>query len=107
MPRFFVVGIALTALGLSTVTAQQPSPAVGLWQTEGYGLVFDVRQDSVIGYEITKVSCIPTTRAVTKPAPPAGALGAFGQAERRSRTSSSPGRHRTTHACTSRTLRRT
>ena len=80
MPRFFVVGIALTALGLSTVTAQQPSPAVGLWQTEGYGLVFDVRQDSVIGYEITKVSCIPTTRAVTKPAPPAGALGAFGQA---------------------------
>ena len=79
MPRFFVVGIALTALGLSTVPAQQPSPAVGLWQTEGYGLVFDVRQDSVIGYEITKVSCIPTTRAVTKPAPPAGALGAFGQ----------------------------
>ena len=79
MPRFFVVGIALTALGLSTLTAQQPSPAVGLWQTEGYGLVFDVRQDSVIGYEITKVSCIPTTRAVTKPAPAAGALGAFGE----------------------------
>jgi hypothetical protein len=52
---------------------------VGLWQTEGYGLVFDVRRDSVIGYEVTKVSCIATTRAVTK-APPAGGLAAFGEA---------------------------
>lgn len=79
MPRFLALGVAFIALGLSSLAAQQPAPAVGLWQTEGYGLVFDVRQDSVIGYEITKVSCIPTTRAVTKPTPPTGALGAFGE----------------------------
>ena len=80
MPRFLPIGAVVTVLGTSSLTAQQPASAVGLWQTEGYGLVFDVRQDSVIGHEITKVSCIPTTRAVTRPTPPAGALAAFGQA---------------------------
>ena len=79
MPRFFAVGVVLATLGVSSLTSQQPSSAVGLWQTEGYGLVFDVRQDSVIGYEITKVSCIPSARAVTMPTPPAGALAAFGR----------------------------
>ena len=80
MLRFLALGgVALTALGISSLTAQQPSPAVGFWQTEGYGLVFDVRQDSVIGYEVTKVSCIAATRALTKPTPSASALAAFGQ----------------------------
>lgn len=81
MPRFLALGTALAALGVSSLSAQRPSssPAVGLWRTEGYGLVFDVRQDSVIGYEVTKVSCIPTTRAVTKPTPPTGGLAAFGE----------------------------
>ena len=77
MPRFLALSVALAALGISSLAAQQPSSAVGLWQTEGYGLVYDVRPDSVIGYEITKVSCIPTTRAVTSATPPAGAIGAF------------------------------
>jgi hypothetical protein len=79
MPRFLAVGVVVAALSTSSVTAQQPSSAVGLWATEGYGLVFDVRQDSVISYEITKVSCIPSNRAVTSPTPPAGALAAFGR----------------------------
>ena len=79
MPRFLTVGVVITMLGASSLTAQQPPAGLGLWQTEGYGLVFDVRQDSVIGYEVTRVSCIPTTRAVTRPTPPAGALAAFGQ----------------------------
>jgi hypothetical protein len=77
MPRFLPIGIVVAALGVSTLEAQQPAPATGLWRTEGYGLVFDVRQDSVLGYEVTKVSCIPSTRAVTSPTPPSGALGAF------------------------------
>ena len=80
MPRFLPIAAFVAVLGISSLAAQQPSSAIGLWQTEGYGLVFDVRPDSVIGYEITKVSCIPTTRAVTKPTPPTGALAAFGQA---------------------------
>jgi len=83
MLRFLALGTVIAALGISSLTAQQPSSspssAVGLWQTEGYGLVFDVRQDSVVGYEVTKVSCIPTTRAVTKPTPPSGGLAAFGE----------------------------
>jgi len=79
MPRFPALGVIVAALGLTSLAAQQPSSAAGLWQTEGYGLVFDVRPDSVIGYEVTKVSCIPTTRAVTSPTPPAGSLGAFSE----------------------------
>ena len=77
MPRFLALGVVSAALGISGLTAQPPSSAVGLWQTDGYGLVFDVRQDSVIGYEVTKVSCIPSMRAVTSATTPAGALGAF------------------------------
>lgn len=80
MARFLALGAVVAALGISSQTdAQQPSSGVGLWATEGYGLVFDVRPDSVIGYEITKVSCIPSTRAVTSPTPPAGAIAAFSQ----------------------------
>jgi hypothetical protein len=81
MPRLLAIGALVAALGMSSLTAQQPSPpsAAGLWQTEGYGLVFDVRHDSVVGYEITKVSCIPTTHAVTSATPPAGALAAFSE----------------------------
>ena len=80
MPRFLALGVVVAASSISSLTAQQPSSSVGLWTTEGYGLVFDVRQDSVIGYEITKVSCMPVTRAVTSPTPPPGALVAFGRA---------------------------
>src|SRR4249920_209897 len=80
MARFLALVVVVAALGISSQTdAQQPSSGVGLWATEGYGLVFDVRQDSVIGYEITKVSCISSTRAVTSPTPPAGAIAAFSQ----------------------------
>lgn len=79
MPRFLALGAIVAALGISSLTARQPSPAVGLWATEGYGLVFDVRQDSVIGDEVTKVSCITVTRAVTSPTPPPGTLVAFGR----------------------------
>ena len=79
MSRFLAFGAVVAALGTSSLMAQQPSPGLGLWATEGYGLVFDVRQDSVIAYEITKVSCIPSTRAVTSPTPPAGAIAAFGR----------------------------
>jgi hypothetical protein len=67
----------ITALGASAVLhAQRPPTSVGLWVTEGYGLVLDVRPDSVVSYEVTKVSCIANLRARTTPPPP-GALGAF------------------------------
>jgi len=78
MPRFLPLGAVIAALVITSPSdAQQPALGFGLWATEGYGLVFDVRQDSVIAYEITKVSCIPSTRAVTSPTPPAGAIAAF------------------------------
>jgi hypothetical protein len=76
MPRILFIA-ALAALGAwSPSDAQQTSSAIGLWATEGYGLVFDVRQDSVVSYEVTKVSCIPVTRSPTT-LPPAGAVAAF------------------------------
>ena len=71
-----LAALATIAVPISS-GAQAPSSAVGLWATEGYGLVLDVRPDSVVSYEVTKVSCIATLRARTTP-PPSGALGAFG-----------------------------
>ena len=64
--------IAATVFISSAIHAQGPPSAVGLWVTEGYGLVFDVRQDSVASFEVTKVSCVPATRAATT-TPPANA----------------------------------
>jgi len=73
--RLFGV-VAAVALATSS-QAQRPSTAVGIWATEGYGLVFDIGTDTVVRYEVTKVSCIPVLRAPTV-TPPAGAIGAFG-----------------------------
>src|SRR5438128_12325114 len=65
---------ALVVAGASQ--AQQPASPVGLWATEGYGLVLDVRADSVATFEVTKVSCIPAMHAPVT-VPPSGALTAF------------------------------
>ena len=78
MRCFRLAAFTAAALGLTAAAhAQRPASAVGIWATEGYGLVFDVRADSVVRFEVTKVSCIPVFRAATAP-PPAGALAAFG-----------------------------
>jgi hypothetical protein len=76
MSRFLAAYVAAAVAVSSPSRAQQPSAAIGLWATEGYGLIFDVRADSVASFEVTKVSCIPTLQAPTTP-PPAGALMAF------------------------------
>src|SRR5688572_15323794 len=67
----------IAVIGVACATqAQQSGSVIGMWATEGYGLVFDVRADSVSSFEVTKVSCIPALRAATT-APPPGALAAF------------------------------
>jgi len=70
--------LALVAtIGVACATqAQQSDSAIGVWATDGYGLVFDVRADSVSSFEVTKVSCIPALEAATTVAPP-GALAAY------------------------------
>lgn len=67
--------IAMISVACAT-QAQQPGSVIGVWATEGYGLVFDVRADSVASFEVTKVSCIQALQAATTAAPP-GALAAF------------------------------
>ena len=77
MSRFRLVGIVVAAVVVSSPShAQRPGSALGLWATEGYGIVFDVRADTVASFEVTKVSCIPDVRAAATP-PPAGAIGAY------------------------------
>ena len=73
--RLLLPVIATISVVCATQT-QQSGSVVGAWATEGYGLVFDVRADSVSSFEITKVSCIPALQAATTAAPP-GALAAF------------------------------
>jgi hypothetical protein len=70
-------GVVIAALGIVTTShAQRPQQIEGIWATEGYGLVFDVRADSVLSFQVTKVSCIPAMRAV-RATPRAGAIAAF------------------------------
>lgn len=76
MPRFRLLGVVTGMCVAIPASAQRPASAIGLWATEGYGLVFDVRADTVVRDEVTKVSCIEALRAPTT-SPPPGALGAF------------------------------
>lgn len=77
MRRFRLVAIVVAPVVVSSPShAQRPGSALGLWATEGYGIVFDVRADTVASFEITKVSCIPDVRAAATPSP-AGAIAAF------------------------------
>jgi hypothetical protein len=56
--------------------AQRSLGVVGLWATEGYGLVFDFRPDSVASFEVTTVSCLSGDTFPNATAP-AGAVAAF------------------------------
>jgi hypothetical protein len=71
-----VLPFIATITAVCATQAQQSGSVIGLWATEGYGLIFDVRADSVSSFEVTKVSCIPALQAATTAAPP-GALAAF------------------------------
>ena len=76
MSRYHILGFAVAAFAVSSPThAQQPS-AVGVWATQGYGLVLDIRTDSISIFEVTKLSCIRQMSA-RMTSPPLGALAAF------------------------------
>jgi hypothetical protein len=71
------LAVVITPVAVATASAaQSPASATGLWQTEGYGMVFDIRADSVLAFEVTKVSCLPSMQAISTTAP-SGALAAF------------------------------
>jgi hypothetical protein len=40
------------------------------WVSDGYGLVFEIEGDTLESWEVTKVSCLPSTTATAVPAPP-------------------------------------
>lgn len=48
----------------------------GIWETDGYGLVFEFAGDTLKTFEVTRVSCIPADTLTAVPAP-SGAAGAF------------------------------
>src|SRR5688572_9798181 len=77
MSHFRTMSAVVAAACITTPShAQRASSAVGLWASDGYGLVFDVGADTVVRFEVTKVSCIPVLRAPIV-SPPTGALAAF------------------------------
>src|SRR5512138_650246 len=77
MSRAWKVVLVAAVASLAHPAAAQRAPGVvGLWATEGYGLVFDFRPDSVSSFEVTKVSCLPGDTFATTPAT-AGAIAAF------------------------------
>ncbi len=69
--RFVILAAALVA--------KTPSSPQGTWVSDGYGLVFQIEGDALESWEVTKVSCLPSMKATSVPAPP-GAIGAFREA---------------------------
>src|SRR5437899_9658001 len=49
----------------------------GVWASEGYGYVFEVKGLALKAFEVTTVSCIPTFTAGRQPDRPEGAEAAF------------------------------
>lgn len=71
----FVLAAALSGVHPAQETMRPPAPE-GTWASDGYGLVFEIEGDALESWEVTKVSCLPSTTATSAPAPP-GARAAF------------------------------
>lgn len=68
---------AIVALMAHETRAQVPASSVGgIWESEGYGLLFDIARDTLRSFEVTTVSCLPGFSASFVPAP-GGALAAY------------------------------
>lgn len=69
----------LHTLGLIAITAGciDAQSLDGIWRSDGYGWVFDIRGDSLRAREVTAISCIPSFSATREASTPAGAVAAF------------------------------
>ncbi|MEO8451629.1 MAG: S41 family peptidase [Gemmatimonadota bacterium] len=68
---------AVMLLLLLAVPAPAPVAApTGVWQSVGYGMVWQLGADGVETWEVTATTCVATAK-LTKTAPPPGAIAAF------------------------------
>ncbi|MEO8450053.1 MAG: S41 family peptidase [Gemmatimonadota bacterium] len=67
---------ALLSIPAPLVSQSTASPLAGVWVSDGYGNVFEIRDDTMRTFQVTTLSCLPSFTAKVVPAPP-GALGAF------------------------------
>ena len=66
--------LALVAISAGGINAQSLD---GIWRSDGYGWVIDIRGDSLSAREVTAVSCLPSFRATREASVPPGAVAAF------------------------------
>lgn len=69
--RTFALVVTLTSLFASNGEAQgargaprEPVSLAGVWRSDGYGYVIVGRSDSLISYEATRTTCVPSFKAV-------------------------------------------
>ncbi|MSR02250.1 MAG: hypothetical protein EXR94_05865 [Gemmatimonadetes bacterium] len=67
---------ALTLLLLGSPFQTSGAPPTGIWQSEGYGMVWEFQADGLQTWEVTTMTCVRTARFAKGPPPP-GAAAAF------------------------------
>jgi hypothetical protein len=61
------LGADTAAGAVVAAEARAPLTSTGLWLSDGYGQLYDIRGDSLIRYDLTSVSCLRTLAAVRAP----------------------------------------
>ena len=61
-----------------TPAAQNPTGALqGIWKSDGYGFVLVATGDSLLAFEVTETTCVPSFKAVRRTETPPGAEAAY------------------------------
>lgn len=72
-----MVGVVLAGLTLACSTQIRASSLDGVWESEGYGLLLEIRQADVRVWQTTAASCLLAFSSRRQPAVPEGAEAAF------------------------------
>lgn len=82
-PTPFLIGIVATGLlgtaatAYLAVRAGTPGSLEGVWRSDGYGLIVEIRRNTMRLSEVTQISCIPSATAHKLLQTPLGAEAAF------------------------------
>src|SRR5262249_13428271 len=56
---------------------QAPNSLEGIWLSDGYGLLLEIKRDRIRAHQITSISCLPAWTAVRQPEPGKAGEAAF------------------------------
>src|SRR5262249_47624300 len=67
----------LAAVTLRAVSASAQAPMDGVWRSQGYGNVFEIRGQALRSFEVTNTTCIAGETATVDTTPAPGRIATF------------------------------